>query len=716
MSFLAPLYIAGVLAISLPIIFHLIRRTPEKRQTFSSLMFLTPSPPRLSRRSKLTNILLLIMRAAALAALAFAFARPVFFRKEDLNVNQSQGSRVAILVDSSASMKRGDLWEQAKQQVDRVLAELTPTDEVALFFFDRQLKPSVSFAQWDELDLGRRALLLRSRLAEASPGWNDTRVGEALAAAAEQLAEAANASKSAEKMRRQIVLISDLQRGAHAEALQGHQWPENVLLAVKPLSLKQSTNASLQLVKDHGDGAAAAASTPGTVDKLRVRVSNNFGATAEQFSIAWANDNGVLPMLEPQKVYVAPGRSQVVRVAWPPVEQHADRLVLQGDDFDFDNTLFVVPPRQEVVRIIYLGDDEPDDARGLAYYLNSAAGGEGDIARRRAEFIQRRPAEPLTDTDLAGTRLVAVSSALNTDRTALLRKYLEAGGDVLWVLRDSVAGAGLAALMNVEGVSVAETSQRDFALLSRVDLTHPLFAPFTDPRFSDFSKVHFWKHRVLKLPDSAGARTLASFDNGEAFLIEKPIGAGRLLVATSGWQPDDSQLALSTKFVPLVGGLLQRRDAALVESQYFLGEAVALPTTRPSPSIPQTIETPDKRRIELTASATSFDAADRPGIYRLSAAGGETPLAINLQPDESRTEPLAAADLEQFGARIGTAAASAQLPANRQRQLQLFELENRQKMWRWLLVGVLGLVIVETALAGRLTRRGAAAVSGPALS
>ena len=52
---------------------------------------------------------------------------------------------------------------------------------------------------------------------------------------------------------------------------------------------------------------------------------------------------------------------------------------------------------------------------------------------------------------------------------------------------------------------------------------------------------------------------------------------------------------------------------------------------------------------------------------------------------------------------------AAQLPANRQRQLQLFELENRQKMWRWLLAGVLGLVVVETALAGRLTRRGGSA-------
>src|SRR5580765_77963 len=119
MSLLAPLYIAGAIAIALPIIFHLIRRTPQNRQTFSSLMFLAPSPPRLTRRSRLTNILLLILRAAVLCLLALAFARPFFYRHSDLNVNPTNGRRVAILVDTSASMKRGDLWAQAQRQVEK---------------------------------------------------------------------------------------------------------------------------------------------------------------------------------------------------------------------------------------------------------------------------------------------------------------------------------------------------------------------------------------------------------------------------------------------------------------------------------------------------------------------------------------------------------------------------------------------------------------------
>ena len=49
MGVLVPLYLAGLTALSLPLILHLVRRTPRGRQEFSSLMFLSPTPPRLTR-------------------------------------------------------------------------------------------------------------------------------------------------------------------------------------------------------------------------------------------------------------------------------------------------------------------------------------------------------------------------------------------------------------------------------------------------------------------------------------------------------------------------------------------------------------------------------------------------------------------------------------------------------------------------------------------
>src|SRR4051812_46590658 len=116
MNFLTPLFLLGALAIAGPIIFHLIRRTTRERQVFSSLMFLMPSPPRLTRRSRIEHLLLLAVRCLVIGLLAVAFARP-FIRKAMTPDRVAEGGKtILLLVDTSASMRRGNLWPQAKDK------------------------------------------------------------------------------------------------------------------------------------------------------------------------------------------------------------------------------------------------------------------------------------------------------------------------------------------------------------------------------------------------------------------------------------------------------------------------------------------------------------------------------------------------------------------------------------------------------------------------
>src|SRR5256886_14142582 len=102
MSFLAPLFLLGALAVALPVIFHLIRRTTRERTPFSSLMFLQPSPPRLTRRSRLEHILLLLLRCVILCLLALGFARPFIKKATNADAASAGARRKVILVDSSA--------------------------------------------------------------------------------------------------------------------------------------------------------------------------------------------------------------------------------------------------------------------------------------------------------------------------------------------------------------------------------------------------------------------------------------------------------------------------------------------------------------------------------------------------------------------------------------------------------------------------------------
>ncbi len=696
MSFLAPLYIAGLLALSAPILFHLIRRTPQGRQVFSSLMFLSPSPPRLTRRSRLDNLLLLLLRGLALALLAFAFARPLFYSQADMNISETEGRRVALLVDTSASMRRGDLWTQAAQRVDKVLEELAPTDEVALFTFDQQARPLVSFDEWNEQERSQRAALLRSRLRTVSPTWAQTNLGEALATVADAVSD--HARQSSPAARRQLILISDLQQGSHIEPLQGYEWPSGVLVDVQPVVLKDPTNAGLYLVQSAPD----AESTDEV--RLRIRVSNEADSTREQFSLAWANHEGPLAKVEPVSVYVPPDQSRIVRIAWPPKDSGADRLILAGDAHDFDNTLYLIPPRQDFARVVFIGNDAADDTKGLLYYLQQAL---AETPRRKVDIVVRAADQPLTSTELLDTQLVVASTAVSDEQAASLRDFIAQGGTVLCVLTSATAGPSLARLMDDKAVQVEEAQSGDFALLSQIKFDHPLFRPFADPRFADFTKIHFWKHRRVQLSKGLNANVLAAFDNGDPFLLEQALGKGRLLVAASGWNPADSQLARSTKFVPLIAGMFPQDGAGIELAQRNVSEAVELPeaSAANAPDNDQrVVRRPDGADHQIPADAKVFDAADEPGIYRLTLNGQETPLAFNLTAEESRTAPLAVEELEHRGAKVGTQPTAEQL-AERQRQARIFELENRQKLWRWLIVAVLAILLIETALAGRLAHR-----------
>ena len=140
MSFLAPLFILGALAVAAPIIFHLIRRTSRERIPFSSLMFLVPTPPRVTKKSRLENILLLILRCAVLGLLALAFSRP-FLRNPPQRIRRQKvpRPRMVVMIDASASMRRDSLFDDARDKArDYLIRAANAADEVAYLCFRPQ--------------------------------------------------------------------------------------------------------------------------------------------------------------------------------------------------------------------------------------------------------------------------------------------------------------------------------------------------------------------------------------------------------------------------------------------------------------------------------------------------------------------------------------------------------------------------------------------------
>jgi hypothetical protein len=375
----------------------------------------------------------------------------------------------------------------------------------------------------------------------------------------------------------------------------------------------------------------------------------------------------------------------------------ADRIVLRGDEADFDNSWYVVPPRKEQLQLAYAGSDAATDPEGVQYFLKLAVSGD---ALRQIEI------QPLESAVGDLPRLIVASSGLDGDRLAAVKAAVEKGSTLLIVPTGNESAALIPQFF--EGVSVdAPTTDADvdtgkFSLLGEIDFANPLFLPFANPRYSDFTKIHFWRHWPLKLGDDAQVTVVARFDDRAPALIEMKSGSGRILALAANWRPDDSQLALSSKFVPLIGALVNLaygQSAAL--PGVTVNDSITLPTEFAQAEV--VVHPPEGDDITLESGATAFDQTTQPGIYAFHSGANSMQVAVNLAAPESETEPMDLGDLKRLGVRTDPKPSrETQLAAIRQQRD--VELEGQQKLWRWLIVAALAILFVETALAARAQR------------
>ena len=705
MSVLAPLYFVGALAIGLPILFHLIRRTPRGQVEFSSLMFLQPTPPRLTRRSRLDHWFLLLLRALALILLAAAFARP-FLRTAVTSDAQAAARRMVLLIDTSASMQRENLWQQALDHAGDVIDDLAAGDQLAIVTFDGQPQTIFGFDQSTRLAAEQLQGAARSSLAEVVPTWKPTDLGRAIAFAADlavtyepdsQTDDPNQKQKSALTGPAHMILVSDMQEGARIESLQAYAWPDQLQLDIRRVKTKSPTNAFARVLSSRDQTQQQVEADK--QDRIRVRVENASASQESRFRLAWSGSGG--ESISELPVQVPPGESRVLRMPLPSPD--VTSLVIRDDAHSFDNQRYLVSPQPESLSILYVGDDKEtgdvDQQReSLLHYLRLIP--LSNV--RRQVTIETSDGKSLpASLDPGRTPLVVVSKSVEPELADRLKQYIESGGQVLFVLATEESQALSPALQRITGageLSISEAELADYAMLSRIDFGNPVFASLADPKFNDFTKIHFWSHRTVS-GASDGWSVLASFDDGQPALLEHGLGDGTLWVLTAGWQPSASQLALSTKFIPLVFNFFDAgSSAADTSDQYTVGGPIDL---QPSPTAK--IAGPDGVQFPFASSADA-DAIDQPGVYYYNDGDEVRGFAVNLAVSESRTDVLPEDALERFGISLGKTLSNSQIRAN-QRQLRDIELEGRQRLWQWLILAALILLALETWLGGWLSRR-----------
>ena len=691
MSALAWIFGLGALTIAFPFLFHLIRKTPKGRQEFSSLMFLQASPPKLTSRSRLENILLLLLRSAAILLLAFAFMRPFFRTSNPLVATIQPGRTVAVLLDDSASMRRGEVWKKAIAETKKQIKGLSPRDSVGLFTFGDRLRTVCDFpnVDLDSQSGSQSADRCVAKLDSIKPTWQRSRLGGALASLADTLTSKQDDEQ--DHLDCQIIVVSDFQKSSSLKLLQSLQWPENVKLKVVPVESKEA-NASLQILSSKQEQ-----DEPNNVDQLRVRI-RNFSQAADTnetnedlFQLAFEGDPGVTPLQH----YVPPEQSRIVRLDAASATK-STFLSLSGDPCEFDNRFYFVPPQPQTHQVVYFGDDSDPD--GLRYYLERALIGS------KMQTIEVVDNEKLGDNQPC---VVFVADPLDDSERTQIQSYLDDGVLVVFVLDRLETVKSCRDWIGAESerdqpdtVSNKRRSKSDYFLLTDIDFQDSIFSKFNNPRFSDFTGIKFWERTQVRLNEEK-CKVIARFDDESPAVWRPEVGDSRVVCFALGWQPNKSQFSRSTKFVPILNALVKEGiDQPAMIQNCFINQPIPVDSRWEL----ATVIKPDGTRIDLDTQSPHTPLTDLPGIYTIESKSTKGKIvqqfAVNLDPAESETKLMAREDLEAFGVVTGEQATAEE----RQEMMMKMEdkrIESQQQIWKWAIVATIGLLIIETYWSGR---------------
>ena len=671
MAFLNPIFLLGAIAAGVPLLVHLVRRTRAPRIQFPSLMFLRKIEQKTIRRRKLRNLLLLLIRCAALLLLALAFARPFFTGSTPVSASGDHNSTV-ILVDGSYSMRYGDVFNRVRQSARNMINDAASGDQLAVVVFSKSyqvlmpLKPDLAEAT--------------TAVNQMQPGLDSTDYLQAIQAADAIL-------KDAGRGQHRIYLISDFQDAGWNRSAPPVKLSSDVKLF--PIDVSDPKAANLAVIGVDSDAVVYAQKYAG---KVVARVGNFSTEDADDVTIEFKLND--LPV-ERKPLRLGAGGSQNVEFTGFNVPEGSNRASVEitGDTFTLDNKYFFTIKRENQSRVLAI--DTASRGRSESFFLQQAlAAGENN-----QYALTVKSAGSVNPSELDTSSVVIVNDAAISEGLAVsLKGFVERGGGLIIAAGKHTDASdfnrGLGAIAPAQ---LGETVQsRGYAVMSQVKADHPVFGAFARSGRLTSTRVYGY-HRAT---GKAGTLTLAALDDGSPIIVEGSAGRGRVLMITTTLDTAWSDLPLTPMFLPLMRQMLEYLGGRESAAAYIIGQAFTTAADKDG-SLPA-IDSPGGKRVDdirkNSSGEQSLDAGEI-GFYRLRYRDRDAFVAVNLDTKESDLGKLSVDELiaSVSPSADDVAAQSTKLPV-----LTAEEKEAKQRLWLPLLLTVLLLFVAEAIIARRI--------------
>jgi hypothetical protein len=625
----------GVLAV-LPVLAHLAKQVPRDRQAFGAMLLLERVVKRLRRRRRVKDPLLLLLRLLAVAVVVAAVAGAQWTYSGGVPETGGSG-RVVVIVDQSMSMALQDggstLLQRARGEAIAAVRALPPATLVgAVAFADTptRLVPSMVsdpervVARLEELEPIAGRSDLRGALLEARRLLGGEK-GEVLVFTDEAGAQMVPAALSELKL-----LVGT-----------GSAVIPRPILAEPPRNVAPTSAV-------YGEGPEGG--------QVTLRVANYGPDPVEVACEVTLPDGQVIPVFAE---IGALGETEEQVTIPPEAKGGVGKAWCDDRDLPLDDARYFHLPRVGASRVLVV-DGDPGDTptKSEVYFLERALSPWGGMRGGVKPDVTTPKA--LVDLDPEVHRVVFIANVADPRPFGpMLTEFVRKGGNLVIAMGDNVTddryNAALGAILPAQLRKARDLAgSGELGLpLELPDTSEGLFAPFARGGRAGFVKIRARRAMTLEpYVESDDVHTLLRFEGGVPALVERKIGAGRVLIWTStvdlGW----SNLPLQSAFMPLVQRMVTYLggESGGGEGRYeaVVGETVAIPL--PDLAIEPSVLGPDGDPVrDRIDGSTLLFVPEKPGAYVLQVEDAP-PLAyvaVDTAPEESdvrRYDQIAAAE------------------------------------------------------------------------
>lgn len=550
MQFLAPAALAGLAALSLPVIIHLLNKLRIREVRWAAMRFLQAAAKKNQRRVKMQDLLLLILRCLVLAAIVFAFARPTFEKIAKVGLVAGDPLTVMVLLDQSASMGASDGVEtrfaSARTATLNYLEELPSGSAAGLLLVNDNYTSPVSRPSRD-LSLVRRTVEL-AKLTDRGTDFQP-----AIRAAVEALRPLPG--------RREIHLFTDNQLAGWRSLEPVREFLKTapdikVVISTPGAGTNPGSAGNLAITHLKLDNAIPVAGQP---MRVLVEITNTGETTADNVRLALAVDNdpasadAVISSLAPGGTRYLP-----LLVRLPGTGFHTLTASLPPDRLAFDNrrTLALeIAPASDI--LVVEARRGPAQWQGTGHFLSTAlAPVDEEAAARHYLHVTRTTAAALDPSKLSNYAVIFLAGCdpLPPPVVTALAAFVKDGGGLVVMPGDATpADAFLDApwpdlLPAVIGAPVAPSQ----ASLEPGPYNHPLLTLWNDPAAGNLSALRFAKIFSLAPLQDPGISTALKLADASPVIMERTVGKGRVFLFAAPPVPAWTNLPLHPAFVPLV--------------------------------------------------------------------------------------------------------------------------------------------------------------------